>query len=157
MSRWFLTELWLFPLIKLAQDFFFYSFPDHGVDIPDEAQVPCNVFCNIVSQNKSSSPAAPESLQEGSIPCPVKLSGAQAQLSAHVSVIPRDEIKKQQPLHWGRVPKEQGVLRMSWGNAGPGAGNVGAEWSWYETRLITHPCMHLWVRNTSLIIICQLI
>lgn len=49
ISDWIMV---LFPLINLAQYFFFYSFPDHRVDIPDEAQVPWNVFCNIASLPK---------------------------------------------------------------------------------------------------------
>lgn len=45
----------LFPLINLAQDFFFYSLTDYEVDITDEARVPCNFFCTTVTLSEQSS------------------------------------------------------------------------------------------------------
>jgi len=68
--------------------------------------------------NKSSSPRVSQSLKEESIQCPVKWSCALAQLSACISVIPKHEITKKQTLHWGRIPAEQDVSKICWGNAG---------------------------------------
>lgn len=49
--------------------------------------------------NSLPSPAVPELLEEESIQHPVKLSRALAQLSAHLSIIPKHEITKKQTLH----------------------------------------------------------
>lgn len=56
LSRWLLTEWWFCFLINLAQDSFFYSFPAHRVDFPDEAQVPWDVFCYYSSLQTSPPP-----------------------------------------------------------------------------------------------------
>lgn len=47
----------------------------------------------------------------------VKLSGALAQLSAHLSIIYKHEITKKQALNWARIQNEQDANRMCWGNS----------------------------------------